>query len=247
MRAPIGGGLDRALDRLPVLLQDILGPQTGNCRLVISHEPISVGALEAWDGTGVSPEQLSERLSEVAVRLAPSATVQIVVGVRRQDEWLGSRFAESCRGKLAYLGQDHLDQVVTNVLNGSSPADLSGSLALLDYMRFLEALKESFGARNVHFLPVELLATDMYRYARMLSRALDRRTSGRLVRKLMRAQNDASRNTLRVGSGAWSRRDGAGKIRLDRDAAGAIRSLFESQNRAFSRAIGVNLGSLGYY
>jgi hypothetical protein len=215
------------------------GPRT---RLLVSHEPISVGAAEVWrERSGPNPTRAARRLADAAAMLPCDSPPKVLIGVRRQDEWLGARYAESC-GRYPELTQEGFAAQVERLLESEK---VTGSFAFLAYERVYNRFVRYFGAENVLMLPMELLAVRPRKAAAMLADFLGDEQVIELHRKA--ASDTRHRNGLRREGLVWTRRDGTGTIELPSCDAARIREFFRSRNKKFSAAVGIDLEELGYY
>ena len=104
--------------------------------VLLSDENISISATGFWLGRGNAPTEFARRLSELALGLHPGlAPIKLIVGIRRQDRWLASRYAQSSTQSAAYTQQD-FDRRMREV--AAAPA-IPSPFAWLDYPAMRDA------------------------------------------------------------------------------------------------------------
>jgi hypothetical protein len=203
-------------------------PTAGPSSLLISDEDISVGAGGFWRGAGARPQRLARRLASLPVPDRAGGRIRVLIGIRRQDQWLASRYAESSRMFPAFCQAD-FDRRMVEIADSRS---LPGVLGWLDYHAVHRHFVAALGPDNVHVMPLERLARAPHETLAGVGRflgvgdlagayaALDRRAAGR--------------NALSRGENLWRlRRDGS-LLRLDPEVQAALRRRFADSNRALA-------------
>lgn len=212
IEAPLSALLEAAAP-LPVLLSD---------------EDISLTAGGFWRGTGAEPAPLARRLARLGRRLGPKAApLRVIIGVRGQDQWLASRYAESSR-MFPDFGQADFDARLARLAEGRP---LAGPARWLDYRHVRDSFTRALGAENVLLLPLERLAESPGAALADLGRFLG---GVEVAAHGAARQPSRQRNSLSIGDNVWRmRRDGTA-LRLDDALQAALRNRFAASNRAVS-------------
>ena len=96
-------------------------------RFVVSDENISVKAEGFWTGGGAGPERLAGRLAALRPTCREAGPLRVIIGIRRQDQWLASRYAESSKHFPAF-GQGDFDRRMAAIAAARrSPGRSAGS------------------------------------------------------------------------------------------------------------------------
>jgi hypothetical protein len=197
--------------------------------VLLSEENISVSAFRFWRDGGATPEGLARRLIALARDLDPRlAPIKLVVGIRRQDQWLASRYAESSKNFPGFAQAD-FDRRMARI--AEAPA-LGGPLGWLDYRAMRNALAAAVGPGNVHLVPLERVVVAPGETLDGIGRFL-----GGV--DLLGGGNPAAaarkpRNRLSEGENRWRlRRDGTPLV-LDAGLEAALRARFAASNRALA-------------
>ncbi|PZQ50356.1 MAG: hypothetical protein DI556_07295 [Rhodovulum sulfidophilum] len=187
--------------------------------LLVSDENIAVDAQSLWRDRGPSPESLAARLAALAETVAPLGQLRVLVGVRRQDQWLASRYAESARDNPDF-GQVDFDRRMARL---HATAALSGPWRWADYAHVEQTFAAALGTENVMLLSLEHLA------ARPIAaqNAIGRFLGTRFPRK--RGGQRRRNNTLALGEDNWRLRGGGGLI-LKPDVRDMILERFSASN-----------------
>jgi hypothetical protein len=218
--------------RLGEMLAARARPAPPRC-LLVTDENVSVNATDFWKGKGAEPARLARRLGNLRRDLRESYPVlKVILGIRRQDQWLGSRYAESSKNFPGF-GQADFERRMREI---AAAETLDGPLAWLDYAAVREAFTAALGARNFLMLPMERLTED--------PRAALRETGDflggiDLVARYAAAEAKGEglrRNTLSAGEGVWALRSGKEEIRLDPGLAEALRARFAGSGAALAEA-----------
>ena len=195
--------------------------------VLVSDEDISITAGGFWRGTGAEPAPLARRLARLGRRLGPKASpLRVIIGVRGQDQWLASRYAESSR-MFPDFGQADFDARLARLAEGGP---LAGPARWLDYRQVRDSFTRALGAENVLLLPLERLAASPEEALDDVGRFL----GGVEVARGAARQPSRQRNSLSIGENVWRmRRDGT-PLRLDDALQAALRNRFAASNRAVS-------------
>ena len=186
--------------------------------LLVSDENIGVDAHTLWRGRGPSPESLAARLAALAGTVAPLGQLRVLIGVRRQDQWLASRYAESAR-IYPDFGQVDFDRRMAR-LHGMDP--LSAPWRWADYAAVERAFSAALGAENVMLLSLEHVTSAPARSMNELGRFL-----GVRVKRLPKRK---ARNALSLGDNTWRMRGGSGALLLKPDVQDMILERFAASN-----------------
>ena len=206
--------LDRALRSLVAQGKPVL----------VSYENIAMAPNGLWTGEGPSPEAAALRLGALATALAP-VRLRVVLGIRRQDRWLASRYAESSRD-FPEFGQADFDARMAAL---AARPELGAVEAWLDHDRSHAALTAALGPDNVFLLPTERLSDEAV-YPE-LGAFIGGVELLRLHRKAVRRRAQAPRNALSSGGDEWRlRRDGS-PLHLSPEIAAAVAERFAVSNR----------------
>lgn len=201
--------------------------------LLVSDENISVHPRRFWHGAGPSPEDLARRLAGFAAKLPTSLRpLRIIIGIRRQDQWLASRYAESSRD-FAEFGQADFDRRIAAIAR--SPV-LPGPLGWLDFDRVQRTFATTFGSDNLLILPLErLVATPEPVFAelsRFLGAQIDRPAPAPKTKAERR-----QRNQLSSGENRWRMRRDKTELRLDPPEQAALLDRLAASNTALGGRI----------
>ena len=122
--------------------------------VLVSDENIAIHPQDFWRGAGTSPSRLAHRLCRLSRGLPEP--LRIVIGIRRQDRWLASRYAQSSM-TMPELDQNDFDLRMARI---ADDVDLAGPLAWLDYDLVMRTFVSALGPDRIHILPLERLITD---------------------------------------------------------------------------------------
>ncbi len=191
-------------------------------RLLISDENISVLADTFWTGRDAPPDLLAERLAGLAHR-TPFGMPRVIIGIRRQDQWLASRYAESSK-HFPEFSQDDFTQRMARL---TATEVLPGPLGWLDYDHVEKTFAAALGRENVLLLPLEQLSNPQVfaSLGDLLDLDLGSPPSA--------AKAGRHRNQLSQGENVWKMR-GGGELRLEPDVQADILSRFAASNAALS-------------
>jgi hypothetical protein len=201
---------------------------SGGKPVLLTEENISVRPLHFWRGSGATPEGLAKRIALLARGLDPDLRrIRLIVGIRRQDHWLASRYAESSRHFPEFCQTD-FDQRMRAI---AAEPGLAGPMAWLDFRAMRDAFAATLGAESVHLVPLERIAADPAATVEGISRFLglpligDRRHAAALHRP---------RNRLSTGENIWRLRRAGDYIVLDPGLQTALRARFAASNLALA-------------
>ena len=188
--------------------------------LLVSDENISLGAHALWVGGGPSPETVAARLGVLAPKVAALGQLRVLIGVRRQDQWLAARYAQSAE-RHSEFNQVDFDRRMAWI---HGERTLTGAWRWADFGAVERAFTDVLGAENVMLLSQERMARDLPGLKADLSRFLG--IPGRLNRGGKRKRT----NTLSAGENAWRLRGRAEVLELRPDVQDMILERFGPLN-----------------
>lgn len=187
--------------------------------LLLSDENVGVDAYSLWRDRGPSPERIADRLVPLAEAVAPLGQLRVLIGVRRQDRWLASRYAESSR-YFPRFDQIDFDRRMAR-LHGMRA--LPGPWRWADYAHVEQTFTARLGAENVMLLSLEhILARPV-----LSMRALGNFIGVKLARASARKRG--KRNARTIGEDVWRMGNNA-ELRLTADVRDMILERFGPSN-----------------
>ncbi len=196
----------------------------GTPRFLVSDENIAMSAVGFWQGRGPEPLRVAARIAEIL----PRGQVRVVIGIRRQDQWLASRYAESSR-RLGGLGQADFDRRMREI---ATAATLRGPLAWLDYGAIHECFSKVLGPENVKLVSLERIVAAPAATIRELG---DFTGTAGLDGVTAPKPNRASRNRLSKGPNTWRMRKGGDALHLSPEVEAALLDRFALSNDALGQ------------
>jgi len=205
--------------------------------VLISNESICMKPWEPWLDQGPTPESFCAGLYLLEKY---GREVRVIIVIRRQDQWLASRYAESAKTDESFSTED-FERRVNDLCERSS--DL-GALKWLDYSDMLNRLQQRLGEQNLLVLPMERIVRDHHGLIAELEAFLG--VSGwtafyekqGIVKK---------KNALSLGENVWRMRRRETTLSLSEETQKRILSKYESTNRKASDDFGLELGRFGYF
>jgi hypothetical protein len=202
--------------------------------LLVSAENISVHPIAFWRGADPEPEHVARRLADLARSAGrPLSPVRVIVGIRQQDQWLASRYAESGKD-LPELSQADFDRRLSEIVRAR---DLAGGLAWLDHARVHAAFAAALGANNVHVYRLEEIGSDPAGTVERMGRFIGGEALGAALRRIAAEERPARRNVLSIGGNAWRLRSGRSRLHLRPELALAVQERFRASNAALEAAL----------
>jgi hypothetical protein len=199
--------------------------------VLVSDENVSVHPADFWTGTGADPKLVARRLRRLGRGLDPPlAGLRVIVGIRRQDQWLGSRYAESAK-LFPGFGQADFDRRMRAV---AEAPELAGPLGWLDFAAMRKTFGRAIGADNLLIVPMERLTEAPRETLAEMGGFLG---GIDLVHRYDRAEargDGLRRNTLSAGENTWRLRSGEDAITLDPGVQAALRARFAAANAALA-------------
>ena len=202
--------------------------------MLVSAENISVHSIAFWRGSDPDPEHVARRLADLAHSAGrPLAPVRVIIGIRRQDQWLASRYAGSGKD-LPELSQADFDRRLTGIVRSR---ELAGGLAWLDHARVHAAFAAVLGPGNVHLYRLEDIGSDPVRTVERMGRFIRGETAGAALRRIAAEERPAPRNVLSVGGNAWRLRSDRSRLLLRPELALAVQERFRASNAALEAVL----------
>jgi hypothetical protein len=221
------GAHRRALKKL-LTLRDVPSPS-----LLVTDENISVHWGHFWDGRGPTPERLAGRFARLRKDLEEIfPALRVIIGIRRQDQWLASRYAESSKNHPEFCQKDF--EARMGRLAKSEP--LNGAFAWLDYAAVRAAFIEALGPENLLMVPMERLTCDPHAMLEEMSAFV----GADLIASYDEIPEEAKGhrpNQLSTGENAWRLRKGGHTLRLPPELQAALLARFADSNRRLGREI----------
>ncbi len=192
--------------------------------LLISEENASLAAGGFWRGQGRGPDRLAPRLAALARRLG--RPLRVIVGIRRQDQWLASRYAESSR-IFAQFDQADFDRRMTEIAGSDT---LPGPLAWLDFAHVADTLGATLGPENVLLVPMERLRRDPSGVRSALAAFIGATDLAPVPPGPGRRRGGRKANQLSRGENLWRMRSDGSALTLVPDVQAALRARFAASN-----------------
>jgi hypothetical protein len=151
----IRGRADNAerLDAIVELLRPHSGPET----TIVTDEAISINFRNFWTGNAPPPDRVAARLGIIRDRLGPLfPEVRVLMGIRRQDSWLASRYAQSSKTQEGFTQEDFDRRATEIVQDGVHNTSLEG----LDYNAVRSTFSAEFGPDRLYMFSMERLRDD---------------------------------------------------------------------------------------
>ena len=222
----IGSGLADYVNRFP----DVRS-------IVVSDENISGRAIQFWHGKGPGPAQLAERLAALGQDLGHLfSTMRVVIGIRRQDQWLASRYAESST-VFENFDQQDFDQRMADI---SRLDPLGPVFDWLDYRKVHEVFGHALGAENLLVISMERLRSEPESTLKDLGEFVGVPELLQTYKKLVEHDVNVMRNKLSSGNDSWQlRRDGS-LLHLTPKLQGDILARLAESNQALDRLVSLH-------
>ena len=223
-------------DDLPAL-GERLAAALPDHELLVSNENISMLTKDVWRGTGPTPERLARRLGRISRSQRP---VRVILGIRRQDQWLGSMYAQSAPAYPQFGQQDFESR-----LRSLCEHPLAGAAGHLEYDRLVRALVRELGRDNVLVLPSELLGAAPEEGLAELDRFLGMDV---FVRTFHDGTTDRDPVNVRsAGRNTWTLKNREEDVVLPDALADRVLGRFARSNARLARRLGADLGRFGYH
>lgn len=130
---------------------------------------------------------------------------RVIVGVRRQDTWLASRYALNS-SRVRRASQEDFEKWVRYILNPLSGYYKGGGFKL-NYYELRRNLVSCLGRDNVLFMPLELLKEDLESYLERLFGFLGVRGEGERIAQSLSSHKELNPNSLSSSTDIWELKD----------------------------------------
>lgn len=205
--------------------------------ILLSDENISMQGQELWRGEGPRPRSFCQRATQLQGMVG---TLRVILGIRRQDQWLASRYAESGKVHEEFCQED-FDRRAREICE----SEAKGALKWLDYYNVYKRLSECLGPENLLILPMEVVGDEPEKAIRMLEEFLG--VSG-WVEAFERNKDDAKpRNVLNRGADTWKLKGHEGMLQLDGPTKTALLERYSKGNKKLDSILRMELDCYGYY
>jgi hypothetical protein len=238
-------------------LQELVFPQLTRIRYFHKDRiPVAATIVRAF---GWDPYLLAAHLREgqAAARRAGFEELKVIVGIRRQDQYLGSLYAKA--GFQAETpGQVDFERQVLEIIDPKKRYFLDG--VWLDYELTRDLIAQAIGKENVLMIPLEQLGTEPQRYLSALSSfvgepvnpesvAAGRLNSRSLTTDSWQIKKDAMKWSARKKPFGSYRALLAGPIQISLSASvkEQILATYRQSNEALASALNIDLAQFGYY
>jgi hypothetical protein len=215
-----------------------------NSSVLLSRENMSSHRMFARPGVSRrrDPFLLAAHLREcrrVAERFG--LALKVILGIRRQDQYFGSRYA--AHGRFASKpSQSDFERQVKEIIDPEQRYFLDG--IWLDYAATRDLIADEIGEEALLILPLEQLDSDRSRYLASLSAFLQTDVPHEI--------DEVPANVRAVGEDSWllttnvnGRRTDAGTITLSDSLRDEILVAYRDSNRRLTEATGIDFAS--YY
>ena len=125
----------------------------GKGPLLVSDEVLCMRAREFWVDELVEPEGVAKRLWNLRKLSDHKLRMSVIIGLRRQDQWLGSWYAHTS-GRFTEFDQADFDRRIAALISGETPPSW---VRWLQYDRLYETFADMFGPERVFFYSIEAI------------------------------------------------------------------------------------------
>lgn len=242
-----------------LLVNQIGGAPNGRWSALISSEAMSAPKIFARERlrSRRDPFLLGAHLKECRKSAEENGvTVKVILAVRRQDQYLASRFT-SIGTRVGTLSQRNFERQMKEILDPSRRYFTDG--IWLDYKLCRDLMVEALGERNCLLLPQELLANDDASFLRRLGdfigeRSLAENTSGATRENVKAVDHNVwalretwPRSILRRCLKAVGLKVKPKRLRITDELKAQVLEVYRESNRHLGRDIQMDLGQYGYY
>jgi hypothetical protein len=225
---------------------EILERMPGNSsppRVLVSDENISMAAKDFWSRNGPTPQLVCERLGQWKEDMGlPDGAMRVLLGIRRQDHWIASRYAQSAV-EYAQFSQRDFDERLAEICN----SELTGSKGWIDYAFVHSLLVSIFGRENVYFMPMELLKRSPEETLIDMGRFLGDIDLLRIYRDNLETGRKAKSPSREVAPNTWRLRKSDALITLTAQHTRTVLRRFHESNRQLAEQTGLDLAQLLYF
>lgn len=199
--------------------------------LLVSDEGISLQPGQFWRSEGPGPRQVAQRIAS----LMPGTGTRVVIGIRRQDQWLASRYAESSKDLIG-LDQSDFDRRMHDLARRKV---LDGPLAWLDYAAVRQEFSAALGPENLLLVPLEWIGARPEETIRQLEGFCGLTPGDAWALKASRQ----ARNPLSKGPNTWRMRRGGKMLHMDPEIEAALRARFAASNETLAQTLPAAFGA----
>lgn len=200
-------------------------------RVVFTAENLSLRPNGIWDGGGAGPSFYEQYLRRLKKKMGQSRLV-VILGVRRWDTWLPSRYAQSATTFIS-PGQIDFETRVGQILE-TKLGNQDAPLGWLEYDSVYELLCRAIGPENVMVYRQEDLESDCVGVINRLSKILECRFSGEKMKLLANPDAVTKRNVKKVDSSTWRLRNSEETISVNSELQKRIIEKFQYASRLYN-------------
>lgn len=201
-----------------------------NRKVLFSSENLSLRPKGIWDGIGVGPNFYAQYLPSLKQKMGGSRLI-VILGIRRWDTWLASRYAQSA-GSFPDAGQTDFENRVLEILNVRF-GNPNGPLGWLEYDSAIDMLCRAIGKENVLVYRQEDLDSDCVGFITKLSEMIDCKFDVSKLDSFSGSAAVAKRNQRAISSSTWKLNRSDKSITLDYWLQNLILEKFSSKSRLY--------------
>lgn len=206
--------------------------------VLVSDENITMWAKEPWEHRGPTPGGFAARVPQLQ---SVVGTLRVMLGVRRQDQWLASRYSESARLSDEFSQEDFERRAAE--LCRVRP---EGALRWLDYGPVYGQLARALGPENLLVFPMEALDDDPEDVVKKLEAFMG--VSGWLQAFRENSAKEKRLNVLSTEPDTWRFKGHEDRVlRLPPSTKQALLARYEKTNRKLDSKIDFDLRRYGYF
>lgn len=223
----VSAARDVNLDRRSGLLSDIAsGFKEFDREIIFSNENVLVTSRTLWEvAPSITPVIIARNIGILVKYLETEGfSCKVLLTVRRQDEWLAARFAQS-GFDMGMTSQDDFERWVDGVIN----KNYENLGAWVDYSYVIGLLNQYVGAHRVFYLTQESLASNSSVWAERLEDL----SRSKQIRSVFAAAHAEGRvvKSLKAGDSSWKLRDSDQFIELKESLKIAIMNVYAHSNQ----------------
>ena len=205
--------------------------------IIVSDENISGRGIQFWHGRGPGPKQVSARLAALGQSLKDCfPTLRVIIGIRRQDQWLASRYAE-CSTDFDTFSQSDFSPRIETI---AQLDPLGPVFDWLDYYKVYSLFSQALGRDNVFMCSVERLRAEPESTLKDLGEFVDERNFTQVFDTLIEEGVNVIRNKLSSGNNTWSLRRDRSALWLSPELQKVILTRFAESNKALDRLVPIH-------
>jgi hypothetical protein len=225
-----GGDAKPDLATIVDILKSYAGPKT----TIVTDETISVHRRDFWSGEGATPSQAVARLGELRAALKDLfPQIGVLIGLRRQDTWLASRYAQSSKSMKGFCQED-FDRRAREIAGGSFEGS---SWEWMDYSVVRSLFIAEFGEENMFFYSMEKLRDEPDQVLAEMGRFAGGLDFVAYRNEAMTSGEPMVTNTLSAGEDIWTLARDEGELKLPAEIKSALMARFAASNAALGKHI----------